>query len=776
MATRASRRHRGRHMASPPTVALDERTTPGLPVHRSRAGRALSVATVPWQIRPPRDSRTIVVKGTCDIVPGGAARLRSEAELVSGDVHTDDRQLCLRYASDFAVHKPRADVTLVGTARSPSPTAAMRVSFRFGDHGRFFDRTIAVIGDRRWVNGALGRRATTPVPFTEMPLSYERAFGGPAHAANPVGVGAGPGDIGLRLPNLEEFDALVRAPSDAPPPACFAPIAPSWAARRAHLGTYDARWLRARWPYWPDDLDYQHEQSAPRAQQLPHVEGDEPFELVGVHLDHPVLHGWLPGVRPRCIAVRAPRRGGGILDVPLRLDTVAFDTDAMKIDLVWRAVLEVEDDEASELVALLVHADALAEPPADAESIYAAFATALTPVPADAPVRPAAPVNDVEPPDEELAEVERQLNEAERTTIERLTAAGLWPPSAATTPSRDELAAALAASGMGDDPARAVLDELAAPEAPPAIEHDRALRVRAAIARGEPLDGLDLSGLDLSGIDLSGRSLVRTDLRRAVLARARLAGADLTEAVLEGALAREAVFDGASLREADLHGADLRSASLREASLEGAVLSSVHADGADFAGSRGARVDLSDARLARARFDDADLPSADLSRATLDEASFARARLSEVRLYDAVGPSARFDGADLTDARADAASLPSASLRHARAPGSVWEGADLSGVDAYGASLAGASFARARCGDVIFSAADLARASFRRAFLEGASLLKANLMQASFERARMRRADLRGANLHGAELLRAALEEARTELAIVTASKLAGTR
>ena len=71
-----------------------------------------------------------------------------------------------------------------------------------------------------------------------MPLVWERAFGGvdttergPAvDARNPVGVGfrvrgGAKALAGMPLPNVEDVNALITSPDDAPEPAGFAPIA-----------------------------------------------------------------------------------------------------------------------------------------------------------------------------------------------------------------------------------------------------------------------------------------------------------------------------------------------------------------------------------------------------------------------------------------------------------------------------------------------------------------------------------------------------------------------
>src|SRR6185503_326948 len=103
---------------------------------------------------------------------------------------------------------------------------------------------LVALGPRVWE----GQHPGPPGPFEPVPLRYEHAFGGPDFDANPAGTGHAPGSL---PPRLEDPDRLLRARSDRLSPACFAPIAPSWPARSALLGTYDRAWRRERWPYFP---------------------------------------------------------------------------------------------------------------------------------------------------------------------------------------------------------------------------------------------------------------------------------------------------------------------------------------------------------------------------------------------------------------------------------------------------------------------------------------------------------------------------------------------
>jgi len=157
-----------------------------------------------------------------------------------------------RVASDVHLLKPATDVLLVGHAHAPGgrPTTWMDVALAVGP----VRKMVRVIGDRVWLHDAVWA-PSDPVPFTTMPLVWERAFGGREEVEgvpheeprNPVGAGFRATDptVGMPLPNLEDPSAPVTSWKAGPTPACFAPLCAHWMPRRQWAGTYDARWERS---------------------------------------------------------------------------------------------------------------------------------------------------------------------------------------------------------------------------------------------------------------------------------------------------------------------------------------------------------------------------------------------------------------------------------------------------------------------------------------------------------------------------------------------------
>ena len=604
-----------------------------------------------------------------------------------------------------------------------------------------------------------------PAPFDRMPLVYNRAFGGPDHAVNPVGTGhksTAAADGTIRLPNLEDPHRPIRTPADAPPPPCFAPVAPGWKQRSRSLGTYDKKWLATRWPYFPEDFDWQAAQHAPEPQQTDAIAPDAPYEMRGMAPSSATLRGRLPGIKPRCFVERSTNGGeggGGFHELPLKLDTAHFDLDANKLVLVWRALLEVSEEDAPEVAVLFVTVDPATGPALSLEQARARMLDVTVPPapPAEAPEADSAPANDVARPERgpavkspDTARIEADIAHQKKARDERIEAAGV---------------------ARADRPPRPPV-----PPELPGLLSDPALRARvmAALDSGEDLEEAELCDVDLSDLDFEGRSLRGAVFLRSKLRGCNFTGADLTGAQLGGSDLQDARLSGATLDGADLHDTHLERASLEGASIRGASFSGAAGRGAVFRGATGEHVALVGGDWTGAVFDEADLPAADFSSATLDDASFVRARLVQLRLLDAKGENARFDGCHMPGARANGVALTRCSLRSIEAPSSVWDSAALEGTSFQGATLTGAGFTAAKGQGADFGGADAADARFRKADLRSARFLGANLMKATFEKADLQGADLRGSNLHEAETWKAKLKGAQLDLAIVTRSKLAG--
>lgn len=300
-----------------------------------------------------RDLVVAVAKATFALGPRGRLEL---AELPTPLVRADEYrekpgQSSLAAAADFAPGKPRGDVIVLGSAKPPGGRAVteMTVAVRVGKVAA----TLAVTGDRVWKKGLMGVAPGKPERFSEMPLVWERAYGGTSPAKegegldsyrpNPVGRGFWLTDKDAAdqpLPNLEWPDDPVKKLASRPAPACFAFVSPDWESRASLAGTCDAKWERTRMPLLPEDFDPGFFNVAPSAlQSAGSFEGGEPVRLQGLHEEGEVAFD-LPRDR---VDVQLLTPGDRLATHPAVLDTVVIDAGTGLVQLVWRVAVRAPD-------------------------------------------------------------------------------------------------------------------------------------------------------------------------------------------------------------------------------------------------------------------------------------------------------------------------------------------------------------------------------------------------------------------------------------------------
>lgn len=297
-----------------------------------------------------REHVVVAIKGTFDFPKDGKApRLAQEqVPLVEADTFTGEPGLSAPvYEMDFPLRKPRCDVLLNGSAHAPGgkPAKKVRVGLKIGPVAKVFN----VVGNRFWQSRGLADLPSAPKPFTVMPISYDRAFGGTddlhpnpkkhsAYLLNPVGRGyhkenAGELIDGKPLPNTEESKAEVTSPTGKYRPMSFGPLGRGWQPRISYAGTYDQRWLDNEFPFLPADFRDEYYQAAPSDQQMPFPTGGEEVHLVNLtpegrtrfrlpQLDMPVLFTLKNGQSEQIQAVA---------------DTLVIEPDLRRFTITWRA-------------------------------------------------------------------------------------------------------------------------------------------------------------------------------------------------------------------------------------------------------------------------------------------------------------------------------------------------------------------------------------------------------------------------------------------------------
>ncbi len=284
-------------------------------------------------------SLTTIVKGTFLLAPGEATLAPDQIPLMP-DRHWDENPLAsLWYAGDFAPVKRRVDVMLTGHAYAPNgaPAAEVVARMRVGE----IVKALRVTGDRMWMGGSDGQLvAGRPVPFTAIPLRYERAE---LSADNPVGKDphGPPIPLALAAPNL--------ALAEGTGAACFGPIAPTWRARRNLLDEMGRIWTfgvssgeaRIFGPP-PPAMEFSFFNAAPREQQIDLLRAGAPIELHHLHPEHATLATRLPPIRPQVFRVSPGPSGERVEEIIVRADTLWIDADRGVAQVVWRGVSELD--------------------------------------------------------------------------------------------------------------------------------------------------------------------------------------------------------------------------------------------------------------------------------------------------------------------------------------------------------------------------------------------------------------------------------------------------
>lgn len=649
---------------------------------------------------------------------------------------------------DITLPKPGAEFLVTGSAFAPggAPVRALTVTARLGG----LTKRIGVVGDHHLEDGL----PTEPAPFTEMPLGWERAYGGPSFAGNPLGRGIAemplPG-VGHRvaLPNIVQ--PAGSAAHGAPHPVSLGAIDIAWPQRARLAGTHDQRWLEEDFPGFARDIDWRIAMAAQPDQRFEgFLRGDEDYALTHMHPDEAELTGRLPGLQPRILV---QRRGTGTFeDVPLRLTTVWFFPAHRRLVMIHHGSVATEEEDARDITALLMGADRLGAPRsvADFAATFAARqdaetgmiasldegalvpAEVLRPDPATEALR-AKLAEEGLPQRRARARAEREHERRRAELRERgldPDAHGLAPPEPfEPLPPLEQIPAHVAAKTRAAEAQRVEAEAMAKRQ-----RDASAARILAAggtppdptrrPAGPPPMDAPDpraqldarIAALEAQGLPADAERRLRDDPGLARQA------AEAQETARRGYLSDADMQDPAPRLDAGA------SAALRARLMDGTrVAARLDLCGADLAG-----MDLSGFDLTEAWLDGADLAGADLSGATLDQAVLAHARLEGARLAGASLEGAnlgraRCEGADLSDANLRDAVLRDADLRRA-----TLRRAELDGASLTGALLEGADIGEAHLPNLLVNEGSLAGLRARGARLDGAVLIRTGLDGADF--------------------------------------------
>jgi uncharacterized protein YjbI with pentapeptide repeats len=264
---------------------------------------------------------------------------------------------------DMAMPKPKGEVIVWGRCFTPEgkPRPASQVFFQLGP----IKKTLYIFGNRYWKRSGMGMIISDPEPFTEMPVIYERAFGGSGFDKNPLGRGINPvampaGKEAIPLPNIEDPKHLIGSPKDRPEPAGFGPLDFTWPQRSKKLGTYDNKWFRERWPFYPEDMDWTYFDASPEDQQMElFFNGSEKITVGNMHKTKPIIESRLPNLRHRLfinqLANKNEPEGEKIFrEINANIDTVWLFPHMERGVVIYRGNAEIADDEALDVPHLYI--------------------------------------------------------------------------------------------------------------------------------------------------------------------------------------------------------------------------------------------------------------------------------------------------------------------------------------------------------------------------------------------------------------------------------------
>ncbi len=326
-----------------------------------------------------RDVFCTLLKRTYDITKSGCVRAEQDRPLDLVDVYYEpgDPETCsVQYENDLSPFKIATDIVVVGHVYVPGGQEAqvLRVAIEVADKLK----VIQVFGDRRCLYNSSGAPTVTePLAFRQMPMQYERAYGGTDQASIPDFIFAYPRNhLGrgfilknsrenvqdLALPNFEDPSDLLTPdrivvgephnwsgqplpqgfswfPRTAYPRCSFVGSVPGFvdpdtAVREEQLGLVPARQFALARKFKLPSFDIRFNSGASPGLAFPFLTGGEQIRLA-----HFTPGGNLVFQVPHDVPRISMDIGLGEQEVLPVLHTVLIRPDDNQVDLVWRGAL-----------------------------------------------------------------------------------------------------------------------------------------------------------------------------------------------------------------------------------------------------------------------------------------------------------------------------------------------------------------------------------------------------------------------------------------------------
>ncbi len=217
-------------------------------------------------------------------------------------------------------------------------------------------KSLWVTGDRYWVNN----RATEPLPFDKIAISWRNAYGGPELPENCVGKGHQVqefnGTMVQFLPNIEDPKNPVRYETSTYKPAGFAAIPIEYPNRHLMMGTYDETWRREEYPGFARDIDWRYFNQAQPDQYLGRLRAGDTIRFTNMHPTKPQLEATIPDWEVRAF-VKTKDSGeqiaGSLSPVDFALTTIWAYPHKEQAVLIYQANAKINSDDGDELTHMM---------------------------------------------------------------------------------------------------------------------------------------------------------------------------------------------------------------------------------------------------------------------------------------------------------------------------------------------------------------------------------------------------------------------------------------
>lgn len=256
---------------------------------------------------------------------------------------------------DEGYAKKNAELVIYGNCYSKEKVKVKEVGFRLHKENFILEKQLDVIGDRILSRNIFGKESISkPKEFKKLKVSYTNAYGGEKCEKNPIGKGFKENlsiNSSLALHNIDKKEDLVLSYKNK---NCvthsFEPLSMYWSERLKKLGTYDEYWQRNHWPYFAEDIDFEVFNTVPRDQRIKgFFKGDENFEIYNMHPKIENLSGALPKKIVKTFVIKKEKNDEVFIELKTNIDTLIILPELERTAFVSRAMIEVNDDEYTEI-------------------------------------------------------------------------------------------------------------------------------------------------------------------------------------------------------------------------------------------------------------------------------------------------------------------------------------------------------------------------------------------------------------------------------------------